>query len=106
MDLLQRSQLPVEGLTDHLGTTVVAREAGRIVGSAALEMHGEHALLRSVAVRPAFQSRGLGRALTEAALTMARDRHVRAVYLLTTTADQFFPKFGFTRIPRELARSP
>jgi amino-acid N-acetyltransferase len=62
LDLLQLNRLPVDGLIDHLATTVVAREAGRIVGSAALEMHGEHALLRSVAVRPAFQRRGLGRA--------------------------------------------
>jgi amino-acid N-acetyltransferase len=78
LDLLQQSQLPVDGLTDHLATTVVAREDGRIVGSAALEMYGEHALLRSVAVSPAFQSRGFGRALTETALAMARERHVRA----------------------------
>jgi amino-acid N-acetyltransferase len=102
LDLLQRSQLPLDGLTDHLATTVVAREDGRIVGSAALEVYGEHALLRSVAVNQAFQSRGLGRALTEAALAMARDRHVRTVYLLTTTAEQFFPRFGFIRIPREI----
>jgi amino-acid N-acetyltransferase len=102
LDLLRQNRLPLDGLTDHLATTVVAREGGRIVGSAALEMYGEHSLLRSVAISPAFQSRGLGRALTEAALGMARDRHVRAVYLLTTTAEQFFPKFGFTRISREL----
>jgi amino-acid N-acetyltransferase len=102
LDLLQQSQLPVDGVTDHLATTVVAREDGRIVGSAALEMYGEHALLRSVAVSAAFQSRGLGRVLTEAALAMARERHVRAVYLLTTTAEQFFPKFGSTRIAREV----
>jgi hypothetical protein len=37
LDFLQQSQLPVDGLTDHLATTVVAREDGRIVGSAALE---------------------------------------------------------------------
>ena len=35
---------------------------------------------------------------------MARDRHVRAVYLLTTTAAQFFPKLGFAQIPREVVR--
>jgi amino-acid N-acetyltransferase len=102
LDLLQQGQLPVDGVTDHLASTVVAREDGRIVGSAALEMYGEHALLRSVAVSPAFQSRGLGCLLTEAALAMARERHVTAVYLLATTAEEFFPKFGFTRITREV----
>jgi amino-acid N-acetyltransferase len=35
-----------------------------------------------------------------AALTIAREHHVDAVFLLTTTAEQFFPKFGFERISR------
>jgi amino-acid N-acetyltransferase len=101
LGLLRQNRLPVDGLSDHL-TTVIAREDGRIVGSAALEMYAGHAVLRSVAVNPAFQRRGLGRAFTEAALAMARERHVRTVYLLTTTAEEFFPKFGFTRVPREI----
>jgi N-acetylglutamate synthase-like GNAT family acetyltransferase len=66
LDLLQVNRLPLDGLTEHLATAVVAREEGRIVGSAVLEMYGSRALLRSVAVSPAFQSRGLGRALIEA----------------------------------------
>jgi N-acetylglutamate synthase-like GNAT family acetyltransferase len=99
LDLLQENRLPVDGLIDHLATTVVAREAGRIVGSAALEMYDEHALLRSVAVSSAFQSRGLGRALTEAALAMARDRHVRAVYVLTTTAGAVLSEIWFQADP-------
>ena len=102
LDLLRQNRLPVDGLAAHLATTVIAREDGRIVGSAAIELYGEHALLRSVAVNLALQRRGRGRALTEAARAMARERHVRAVYLLTTTAEQFFPKFGFTIVPREI----
>ena len=39
--------------------------------------------------------------LTEAALALARARDERAVFLLTTTADRFFPRFGFERITRE-----
>jgi len=37
---------------------------------------------------------------TAAALDLARRRGVRTVYLLTETAAQFFPKFGFRSIPR------
>jgi amino-acid N-acetyltransferase len=98
--LLAENHLPPDGLRDHLATTIVARREGRIVGSAALEMYAGGALLRSVAVAPALQRQHLGRDLTAAALQLARDRRVPAVYLLTTTAERFFPRFGFERIAR------
>ena len=98
--LLDQNHLPIDGLADHLATTVVARHNGRIVGSAALEIYPDGALLRSVAVAPELQGHGLGRELTEAAIRLARDLHVPAIYLLTTTAERYFPKFGFERIQR------
>ncbi|HJW82717.1 MAG TPA: amino acid acetyltransferase, partial [Anaerolineae bacterium] len=53
--LLQRSSLPQDGLADHLAATLVARDGDRVVGSAALELYGESALLRSVAVDAALR---------------------------------------------------
>jgi amino-acid N-acetyltransferase len=99
-DLLQQHHLPLDGVREHLATTVVARDAREIVGSAALEVYGDGALLRSVAVARGREHRGLGRELTEAALRLAQDLHVPAVFLLTTTAEQYFPRFGFARINR------
>ena|SRR5436309_706765 len=99
--LLERTQLPLDGLRDHLATTIVVRQDGRVVGSAALELYQGAALLRSVAVDPGLQGRGLGCALTEAALRLARERGVAEVYLLTTTAATFFPKFGFRETSRD-----
>jgi amino-acid N-acetyltransferase len=98
--LLARHRLPPDGLRHHLATTFVARQANRIVGSAALEMYPDGALLRSVAVAPEMQGRGLGRELVDAVVQLARDRKVPALYLLTTTAETYFPKFGFRRIQR------
>jgi len=98
--LLEANGLPTAGLSDHWNTTTVVRDAGRIVGSAALELYPDGALLRSVAVEPSMHGRGLGRELVTAALHMARDRGVEAIYLLTTTAEAFFPRFGFSRITR------
>ena len=98
--LLRRSKLPVDGLAAHLATTLAARIGGRIVGSAALEMYDDGALLRSVAVDPDVRGRGIGRLLTNAAFRLARDRRVPAVYLLTTTAEEYFPRYGFERIER------
>lgn len=98
---LERNALPTIGLADHVDTTLVARDNGRVVGSAALEMYRDGARLRSVAVDAAVRGRGLGLRLTDAALAMARELGVPAIYLLTTTAERFFPKFGFSRVPRE-----
>jgi amino-acid N-acetyltransferase len=99
--LLERCRLPPDGLQAHLPWLLVARQGDSIVGSAALEVYSTGALLRSVAVDPEAQGHGLGQSLTEAALGLARGVGVPAVYLLTTTAERFFPRFGFTRIVRE-----
>lgn len=99
--LLSQSGLPLDGLEDHLATTLVAREEGRIVGSAALELYQGGALLRSVAVAAELQGSGLGHELTNAAIRLAQSLQAPAIYLLTTTAERFFPKFGFERIARE-----
>jgi amino-acid N-acetyltransferase len=99
--LLEVNRLPLDGLRDHLATTLVARQDERVVGSAALEVYSDGALLRSVAVAPSLQRAGLGRQLTDAAIQLARDTGVPAMYLLTTTAEQYFPRFGFERIARQ-----
>ncbi|HJZ49735.1 MAG TPA: GNAT family N-acetyltransferase, partial [Roseiflexaceae bacterium] len=70
--LLERSGLPRDGLSEHVATTLVARSGDAIVGSAALELYGGAALLRSVAVDSALRGQGLGQRLTRAALDVAR----------------------------------
>ncbi|PYO42735.1 MAG: GNAT family N-acetyltransferase [Gemmatimonadetes bacterium] len=100
LELIDASGLPRAGLDDHVATTLVARESSRIVGTAALELYGGSALLRSVAVAAAVRGQGLGQRLTTAALELASRHGVRTVYLLTETAGEFFPKLGFTMIER------
>jgi amino-acid N-acetyltransferase len=79
---------------------VLALDADQVVGSGALELYGDAALLRSVAVAPEQRGQGLGQQLTQAALDLARQHGVRQVYLLTETAADFFPRFGFRPIAR------
>ena len=102
VQLLRDCHLPPDGLLDHLGTALVARAEDTVVGSAALEVYADSALLRSVAVDVTIRGSGVGHRLTESALDLARTFNVRAVYLLTTTAEDFFPKLGFERIDRDL----
>jgi amino-acid N-acetyltransferase len=100
--LLQKNGLPLDGLADHLPTMLVARQDGQIVAVAALELYSQTALLRSVAVDPQVQGHGLGHWLTEAALHDAETRSVGEVFLLTTTAERFFPRFGFETVARDV----
>jgi arsenite methyltransferase len=99
--LLASLGLPTEGIDAHVSSALVAREGGAVVGAVALELYDQAALLRSLAVRPDRQGAGLGQRLTEAALALARQRGVRELYLLTETADGFFPRFGFERVERD-----
>jgi N-acetylglutamate synthase-like GNAT family acetyltransferase len=99
--LLERLDLPLAGVDDHLPTMLVAREGERIVGTAALELYAHGALLRSVAVEPRLQGQQLGHQLTDAALRLAATHGANTVFLLTTTAARFFPRFGFEQIDRE-----
>ena len=99
--LLDQHHLPLDGVDDHVQTMVVAREGSTVVGTAAVELYADGALLRSVAVDPSIQGRHLGHELTEAALRVARVNGIDTVYLLTTTAEKFFPKLGFEPITRD-----
>jgi amino-acid N-acetyltransferase len=101
LSLLESSSLPLDGFADHLATALVARANGTVVGSAALEIYPDGALLRSVAVAPSLRGHGLGGMLTHAAIDLAQSVHAPAIYLLTTTAESFFPRFGFERIERQ-----
>jgi amino-acid N-acetyltransferase len=98
--LLASSGLPAEGLEEHLPTTLVVREGGRILGSVALEMYGSDALLRSLAVSAECRGRGLGRRLAVSALDLAGSLGAARVYLLTETAASFFRRIGFRDVPR------
>jgi amino-acid N-acetyltransferase len=98
--LLARQHLPLDGIDEHVETMVVAKKGSEVVGSATVELYTDGALLRSVVVDPMVQGQGLGLRLSEAALSIAKDRGRQTAFLLTTTAEKFFPKLGFEPILR------
>lgn len=99
--LLAASSLPLEGVRDALPTFVVAEVGDAIVGVAGLEVCCDNALLRSVAVDSAWRSHGVGRALVTRVIADAEARGLDALYLLTTTAEHYFPSFGFRTVTRD-----
>ena len=99
--LLTASALPLDGVREAFFAFVVAESGGDIVGVAGLEQSGEDALLRSVAVHPDVRSHGVGRALVTRVISDAEARGLRALWLLTTTAEHWFPGFGFHAATRD-----
>ena len=99
--LLEQAKLPLDGLDERLEHFVVARDGNDIVGVAGLEHYGASALLRSVAVNDHWRGTGIGRLLVDRVLNEARALDVDDVYLLTTTAQEYFPKFGFACVRRD-----
>jgi len=95
--LLITSALPLDGARTHLSSFVVAEHEGMIAGCAALERYGKSGLLRSVAVDASRRGSGLGERLVRQILNTARAEGIESVVLLTTTASEWFPRFGFQR---------
>jgi len=99
-DLLKASDLPTDGVRDNFSSFVVADDDGAITGAIGLEKYGSVALLRSAVVSPDHRGSGVGRKLIEQLLERAEEAGVDELYLLTTTAEKYFPRFGFTRTTR------
>jgi len=106
--LLQDTNLPPDGIESHLDNFLVIRHpesvAGpqSLVGSVGLEIYGESALLRSLAVHPDFQNRGLGTKLVDGITEVAKRKGIKNLFLLTDTAEEYFKEKGFVVVSRDL----
>jgi amino-acid N-acetyltransferase len=98
--LLSASNLPLDGVKENFSTFVVAEDQGAIAGAIGLEKFGPVALLRSAVVSPEYRGTGVGSRLVEKVLERAEDEGIEELFLLTTTAENYFPRFGFTRTAR------
>jgi amino-acid N-acetyltransferase len=104
--LLSQAGLPTEDLTlDKLKNFLVARqEEGSLIGAIGVEAHGDVGLLRSLVVHPSHRGQGIGKRLTDELESFAKRKGIKTLYLLTTTAGDFFANLGYRVIQR--ARVP
>lgn len=70
------------------------------VGFGALEIHGEHALLRSVVTLPPMRRRGIARGIVKALEAEAQIAGCRTIWLLTTSAADLFGRLGYESCER------
>lgn len=102
--LLTESGLPTADITaQHLTHFFGCAHGPELEGVVGLELYDDVALLRSLAVAPGRRGTGLGSRLVAHAERHAQDQGVKSLYLLTTTAEAFFLRRGYARIPREEA---
>ena len=99
--LLASLKLPTDGVPDWIELFWLAESGGQVVGVAGIEMYRDGALLRSVAVDPSWRNKGIARLLTDRALEAARAAGADSVFLLTTTAEDYFPHLGFVTVTRD-----
>ena len=125
--LLEAAGLPLAGAHEHLDDFIVAERMGAdlfkamgieqttpdLLGCVAVERYPAaedgargSGLLRSLAVADKARGRGIGGRLVRQALAAAHEAGLTDLTLLTTTAADYFPRFGFRVIPRDEASAP
>lgn len=98
--ILTENQLPTSDIESNLIRFFIALSDNRIIGTIGIEYSGSIALLRSLAVKEDFKNRKTGEKLLKHLLDFCKNRAIEEVYLLTTTANGYFSRFGFQMVDR------
>lgn len=85
---------------------VVRSTTQEVVGVAIVEPHGVFGLLRSVAVAPSRRGQQVASLMVHNRLAWAACEGISDIYLLTTTAQDYFSRFGFVPVGRAEVPAP
>jgi amino-acid N-acetyltransferase len=100
--LLKKSKLPFEDIDKHFHNFVCAFRNNSVIGVIGIEEYGTIALLRSFAVDETCRNKGIGLLLLNKLVDISKKKNIKEMYLLTTTARDYFSKHGFTKIDRNV----
>ena len=98
--ILQQQKLPTSDIDDDK-LLYLLMNGERVIGTAGLEIFDDCALLRSVTVIKEEQGKGYGKVVNEEIEKYAKESGINCLYLLTTTAKDFFDKQGYCVIKRD-----
>lgn len=100
--ILGSCQLPANDLTkEHLDHFYLLKRDSDAYGCIGLEIFGENGLLRSLAIKKQIRGKGYGQLLVRQIEEYAQGQGIDSIYLLTTTAEAFFNKMGYSPIDRD-----
>lgn len=110
--LLVACDLPVADLRDNGNVFFFGfRHENELSGVIGVELCGDFGLLRSLATSAAHRGNGLGQKLVVLAEEWATRSNLKALYLLTATAESFFERLGYEKLsrseaPKTIAETP
>ena len=104
--LLAAAGLPSLDLAARAEHFRVARAGASLLGAIGVEIYGTHGLLRSLVVAPHARGQGVGEALVGAIESHARDAKLLELILLTTSAEGFFVRLGYSAVVRDQMPAP
>ena len=99
--ILSAQNLPADDLPKVLDNFFVAIDSENIIGVIGLEIYGAYGLLRSLAVIPGYQNKGIAGKLLERLESLAVLKGLTTFYLLTETAPDYFIRKSFQQITRD-----
>jgi N-acetylglutamate synthase-like GNAT family acetyltransferase len=104
LPLLERCQLPTADIETSKSSVFFGYYQDSIlIAVVGLELYPPVGLLRSLAVAPEHRHRGIGRTLVGCGEDYGQSRNLQSLYLLTTTAAEFFTKLGYASVDRAKA---
>ena len=99
--LLAANNLPTSDITDETVRLFVVRQNNELVAAVGVEVYSRTGLLRSLAVKDSLKGNGIGEMLVNHLFDYCASEQVSELYLLTTTAEKYFERFGFQQISRD-----
>lgn len=108
--LLRANDLPAADVGANADSIYRAIEDGELVGLGGVQRDGTVGLLRSVVVTKSDRGEGYGTAICDALEAQARSNGVETLFLLTTTATEFFRERGYepterTAVPESIRQT-
>ena len=101
--LLGDNDLPIQDVEYVPAQFFLLFRDNQLVGMSGIERFGLAGLLRSVVIKEPFRNNNLGMELVLKTIQEAKKMKIHRLYLLTTTAERFFKKIGFTNADRSKA---
>lgn len=100
-DILEKNDLVYEDIQDNNIEFFSAYEHDVFIGIIGLEQFDNVGFLRSLVVLEEYRNKGYGKEICNSLLNYAKDKKNKEIYLLTTTAKNFFEKLGFKAVERK-----
>lgn len=98
--LLAKNGLPSQDVRSNPDCFYVGYDGTEPIGIGGIEIYESYGLLRSIVIEQAARGNGWGTALCEALEADASANGVETLYLLTTTAADFFGNRGYVKTER------